>query len=350
MSNDTSSLKRIAVRGSPFECGAALGRFGADAVHDHLLATSAWASVMAWKGSERARTMAELCRERFPAIWEELRGLAAGLQLPVDEVVLWNCRGDLWAMAPDGCTTVQIPTADGGRITHNEDGDPGFRGRCGIAEFAPDAAPAFTSFVYPGSIPGHTFAVSDAGLALTVNNVRARHTEAGVPRMVLTRAMLAAADVDAALALLRASPRAGSFHLTLGGCGRGLYSIEFSSASCSILALAEPALHANHAIHAGVRDLPQLITGSSGYRQLRGDALLAQARERRGEIDTLAILADRSHPRFPIWRNDPADEDVENTLATADIVLTADGIDWQVYETPELMRFRLRGSAFLDAD
>lgn len=346
MSNETNQLQRIAVSGSAFASGVELGRFGAAAVHGHLLATPAWASVLAWKGSERAATMATLCRERFPAIWEQLRGLAAGLQLPEEDVFLWNCRGDLWAMAPEGCTTVQIPGADGGRIVHNEDGDPGFRGHCAIVEFAIEGSPAFASFVYPGSIPGHTFAVSDAGLALTVNNLRAREAEVGVPRMVLTRAVVDAENADAALALLRDSPRCGGFHLTLGACGRGLYSIEFSSAACSIEAVRQPALHANHSIHASVRDLPQLITGSSGYRQLHGDALLAQARARGGEIDALAILADRSHPRFPIWRDDPADGDNENTLATADIVLSADGIAWQVHETPTRVRFRLHNGHF----
>lgn len=349
MSNETGSLKRIAVRGTPFESGVQLGRFGAAAVHGHLLATPAWASVVAWKGSARADTMAALCRERFPAIWDELRGLAAGLQLPEEDVFLWNCRGDLWAMAPDGCTTVQVPSAEGGRISHNEDGDPGFRGHCAIGEFDVDGAPRFASFVYPGSIPGHTFAVSDAGFALTVNNVRARAVDPGVPRMVLTRAMLGAADGDAAIELLRAAPRAGSFHLSLGVCGRGLYGIEFGSASCSVQALQAPALHANHAIHAGVRELPQRITGSSRARQVRGDALLAMARARGGEIDALAILADSSHPEFPIWRDDPADADTENTLATADIVVAAGGIDWQVHETPGVVRFSLRNGGFLDA-
>src|SRR3546814_14601750 len=69
------------------------------------------------------------------------------------DLFLWNCRGDLWSMSPDGCTTVQLPMPDGPRITHNEDGDPGFAGHCGIGLFSPDNGPRFASFVYPASIP-----------------------------------------------------------------------------------------------------------------------------------------------------------------------------------------------------
>ena len=102
-------LSYLTISGSPHEAGQALGRFGADAVHRHLLASRDWASVMQWRGSAQARAMASLVRERFPCVWAELEGLAAGLGLPFDDVFLWNCRGDLWAMAPDGCTTVQLP-------------------------------------------------------------------------------------------------------------------------------------------------------------------------------------------------------------------------------------------------
>src|SRR3546814_8791539 len=102
------------------------------------------------------------------------------------DLFLWNCRGDLWSMSPDGCTTVQLRMPDGPRITHNEDGDPGFAGHCGIGLFSPDNGPRFASFVYPASIPGHTFAVTQAGLAMTGNNLRLRKVAVGRPTMVLT--------------------------------------------------------------------------------------------------------------------------------------------------------------------
>src|SRR5262249_18368682 len=147
-----------------------------------------------WRNHPAAKAMSALVQQRHPQYWEELSGLAAGLEMPLEDVFLWNCRGDLWAMAPDGCTTVQLPGAHP-VFAHNEDGDPGFTGRCAIAEIAVSDGGRFASFVYPGSLPGHTFAANQYGMAMTVNNLRTLQVEPGLPRMIIARAMLDASSV-----------------------------------------------------------------------------------------------------------------------------------------------------------
>src|SRR3546814_546470 len=291
-------LTLIELSGSPFKLGQTLGRFGAEAAHSYLVKSPSWDSVMAWRGSAAAKAMADLTERHFPAIRQELLGLADGLQLPPEDVFLWNCRGDLWSMSPDGCTTVQLPMPDGPRITHNEDGDPGFAGHCGIGLFSPDNGPRFASFVYPASIPGHTFAVTQAGLAMTVNNLRSRKVAVGLPRMVLTRALLNQASVQDAIGLLRGASKAGGFHLSLAQRGRPeLYSVEFNAMGVAAQAMQQAGLHANHVIHPEMTGFPQVITDSSLHRQQRGDALLNGLR-----TDPLTILADQSNAEFPIYQ------------------------------------------------
>ncbi|MBS0450919.1 MAG: peptidase C45 [Proteobacteria bacterium] len=329
------SLNFLRIEGSPFDAGVALGRFGAAVVHERLLASAAWTHLMQWRGSARLAAMAALVRQRFPRIQQELEGLAHGLGLPFEDTLIWNCRGDLWAMSPDGCTTVQLPDSMVPRISHNEDGDPIFAGHCAIAEVAVAGSPRFASFVYPGSLPGHTIAVTDVGLAVTVNNLRLQHVEDGVPRMVLARALLDASNLEQAAGLLQETPKAGGFHLTLAQRGRPeILSVEFGAGACSVQRVEAPSLHSNHAIHPGMRDLPQIITGSSGHRQQRGDALLADAQRKHREVQPLVVLGDRANAKFPIHRDDPTDGDEENTLATADIRVGQSRIDWQVYEHP----------------
>lgn len=328
-------LTWLEAHGTPQQIGLALGRWGAQACHDHLLGSHAWQTIMSWRSSEPAQAMQALVDRHFPWIAEEIDGLASGLELRREDVFLWNCRGDLWAMAPDGCTTVLAP----GRLSHNEDGDPGFNGRCGIAHVQPTQAAAFVSFVYPGSIPGHTFAVTETGLAMTVNNVRAHAVCVGLPRMVLTRAILAEATLAQACELLGKHPRAGAFHLGLGQAGSGeTVSIEFASQGLSIETVDAPRLHANHAIHSALRDLPQTITASSRQRQLHGDALLS------AKVPALTILADQSDAAEPIYRRNAHDTDNENTQATADIILSGPKPNWAVYEHPgHAARFRFEG-------
>lgn len=324
-------LSYLTIQGTPFDVGAALGRFGAQAVHEVLRPGAAWAEVMRWRDSPALTRMAEHTRTLQPACWQELQGLASGLGLAWDEVFAWNCRGDVWAMAPDGCTTVQLP-GEVPRFAHNEDGDPGLVGRCALAEIHVHGGTHFAAVVYPGSLPGHTIAVTGHGLAVTVNNLRTLHANDGLPRMVLARALLDQPSIEAGIRLLQEAPRAGGFHFTLGQAGFAqLYSIEFNAAQCSVRRLEQPSLHANHMIHPAMAHQPQIVTGSSGHRQLRGEALLAEAAARAVAPDPLAILFDQSDARFPIFRNDLTDSDRENTLATAVIRIGSDAVDWQIH-------------------
>ena len=125
MSTDREGrLGYIEISGSHHDIGVQLGRFGREIAHRHLVTTHAWATVMAHRDDGAVVRMREMVAARFPAYWQELKGLSEGLGLPFDDVFLWNCRGDVWARAPDGCTTVQIP-GDVPIVAHNEDGDPG---------------------------------------------------------------------------------------------------------------------------------------------------------------------------------------------------------------------------------
>jgi hypothetical protein len=45
---------------------------------------------------------------------------------------------------------------------------------------------------------------------------------------------------------------------------------------------------------------------------------------------------------LPIYRTDPADGDVENTLASAVFRIGADKVEWSVYDRPHEARFEMR--------
>ena len=309
------------LHGSPHDVGLQLGRLGAPAVHDYLIGTDAWAEIMSRRVDGRLGAMADLVRRHCPRYAEELRGLADGLDMPFDDVFAWNCRGDLWAMAPDGCTTVQIPGPDRRIVAHNEDGLPGFAGRCFMVRLSHQGSPEILSFAYPGSLPGHTFAMNAAGLVQTVNNIRATDVAVGVPRMALGRAVLDARDIDGAVATLKAMPRAGGFHMTLAQAGDPrILSVEFLDDGVSTMEIGRTSVHANHMIHEAFRQRPQVVTASSAARQARGDAMLASF-----DGDPLSILWDRADAALPLLRQAPDDPDVENLMATA--VFTLAGRD-----------------------
>jgi len=324
------SLHYTECSGTPHEIGLQLGAFGRAAVHSHLLQSSAWAELMQWQGHPSVAHMQKLVKEHFPAIWHELQGLAQGLELDFEQVFIWNARGDLWAHAPDGCSSV-LQSTPHPRISHNEDGDPGFYGHCGLVKVQPQEGVEFISFIYPGSIPGHTFGINAHQLSFTVNNIRALFAQAGVPRMVLCRAALNCVDHEQVIELLRAHPRSGAFSLNIGDHYRHVHNVEFNDAIVSVQRIQRPYFHSNHSIHPAMRDFPQRITGTSGYRQLQGQALVEQPKFDR---NPLAILGNDEHPRFPIYRRQADDTDNENTIATADFHYHADEVHWEVYDGP----------------
>lgn len=327
MSNKSNDLGWVTAAGNPRDIGRAIGVAGRAAVHRHLLRADIWRRVTDPAHGARLARMTAAVKARFPAIWAEIEGLAEGLDLPVAAVTAWNCRGDLLASVPDGCTTVLLP-GPVPVLAHNEDGLPFFRGAAFIAEVAPVLAPAFRSFCYPGSIPGHTFAFTDAGLVQTVNNIRLTGVEAEVPRMVLGRAVLGAPGIDAALAILRAQPHSGGFHFALSQVAdRRIVSVEFGGGEVSVVEITAPSVHANHALHQRRGIAGQIVTASSRDRQARGEALLAA-----GERDPLAILRDTGGPGLPIRRDGADDPDDENTLATALFRVTQGGIEWSIHD------------------
>ncbi|MBX9462754.1 MAG: C45 family peptidase [Aquamicrobium sp.] len=331
MSSKECGLAAIKIAGTPYETGFALGQFGASAVHDRLVPSPHWREIVVpARDDPRVPAMVALTERHYPAVLEELRGLADGLDMPFADIFAWNCRGDLRTHAPDGCTTVQLPGSTN-LVAHNEDGMPEFDGNCALATVHAAVGPSFTAFVYPGSIPGHTFSVNGRGLVQTVNNIRCTAHRPGLPRMVLTRAMLGCESIDAAVSVLQDVPRAGGFHVTLAMMGDPrIVSVEFNADVLSTLEIEAPATHANHLVHPRMAGLDQRITASSGSRQQHADALLS-AGGAQGSALVLGILSDQTGA-LPIYRRQADDPDHENTLATAVFELTADRVAWTVYD------------------
>lgn len=326
-------LTEFHAAGSAFDLGHRLGEFGRQAVNAKLRPLPLWRYLASLAGTDKARQMQGLVRTQFPRFWQEIQGLAAGLQLPVEEVFLWNCRGDFTRVASvDGCTTVFGQTAQGTLIAHNEDGLPQLRGDCAIVHARPDEGPAFISFIYPGSIPGHTFAVNEYGVVATVNNLRPAHIPVGLPRQILGRASLEARTLDEALASVSAGPRAGAFHHTFGQAGSSrVISVEASASGVAAIDITSPTGHANHMVNGALMGAEQVVTGSSGARQLRVSQLLGQPGRVFDANAALGILRDEHHRELPIYRCAADDPDDENTLATALFTLTPSAVEWRVH-------------------
>lgn len=309
---------------TPHAAGYAIGRRSRPAMQEIAMQTPGWQALAAWRGSKRLHRMQRAAEAAFPRYVEEIQGIADGCGLTFEDAFIWNARGDLCPQAAEGCSTLCIPTRQGFLLGHNEDGLPGFKGKCFIS-VAPSETdlPAYRAFTYPASINGHTFGVNAYGLVQMVNNIRCTAGGDGVPRMLLARAVLDCVEVDEAVARLRENRRAGAFHhLIAGRREMRAVSVEYAAQRFDATPVDRIYAHANHFIHPLLSGLPQQITASSAARQKQMAAFCAALSEAVDTAAVLKILRDQSHPDLPIYRTDPAEKDQENTLASAVFEMT----------------------------
>ncbi|MFB4202937.1 hypothetical protein KBTX_00254 [wastewater metagenome] len=330
-------MECVHAAGTPLDIGRRLGEHGRRGFASLIRPGPDFTRLQAALPPGWLADVAGRIRDTFPAVWAELRGLAEGLDQPLEAVLLWNCRGDLAPTGPEGCSSVAVAGDGVNWLAHNEDGDPRLRRHCFLLDADPAAAPGFVTFCYPGSLPGHTLAANTAGLAYTVNNLRLTEHPPGIPRMVTARALLGCADVDAALAVLRGTQRSGGFHFMMADCrGAAPLSVEAPFHGLFTETAAPAAVHANHLVRPDAAALPQRITASSAARQARLEAWLATQDEGPPSPQALlAILADRRDPVLPVHRTAPDDPDGENTLATALFRLDPGGITATVRASPD---------------
>lgn len=327
------AYKYVRIAGNRRQVGQALGKLARPMMSVYLEQSGTWEALRPWRGHPFLDELAQKAQSALPEIWDEFEGLAEGLRLPLEDVLLWNCRGDLLHSTTDGCTSVALKTPDGTRwIAHNEDGDPYLHGRCHIVDVALEGAPGYVSFYYPGSLPGHTFGANRAGLVQTINNLRTRQHHPGVPRMFLARAALDCSTLDEAIALLRDMPHSGGFHHLLGAASDPrLVSVEVAPGASSVLVTGTRYGHANHMVHTATRGLAQLITDSSRARQHRIESIVDGWSAGAGSADLLTALHD-TQGELPILRTSPDDPDDENTLATAVFEIRNEEVTLRVYD------------------
>ncbi len=333
-------LEKISAEGDPFEIGLALGRAAARALREVVPGIGRFRAL---KCNRAALAMLDAleraARDAFPGIMREVDGIAAGSGMDFRDLWLWNCRGDIAGGGDQsgdalaGCTTVLLPGGNGcaAVIGHNEDDQSELDGFCFLARVVPDDGPAFLSFYSPGLLPGHTFAVNDAGLVQTINHVRPYDQRPGVPRHVIARAVLSQSSVQGAVDLLTRRDRASGFHHSLGICGDPkLYSVEAPASGCVIKAVSDQSwAHTNHLICDQFANLEQELATSSRDRLQRAQGLIeGNAPAAR---NPLAILQDSGGGGMPIFRKGQVPEDPGYTLATAIFEIGSAGVDWRIF-------------------
>ena len=346
-----TAIPTFEAKGDAFAIGVALGQRAGQALREVVPAIARFIELERdWGGSDYIAALERAGRGVFPRHMREIEGIAEGAGVPFERVFLWNCRGDVpgggdqsKASEVAGCTSFMLPSAGGqpAVIGHNEDGEAEEDGHCFLVRLVPDDGPAITSFYNPGLLPGHSFGWNDHGLVQTINHIRPFDQREGIPRHLITRAVLSCESLDQAVALLQREDRASGFHHNLGRAGDGrLLSVEAPASGCSVRSIERPHCHANHLVHDAFVGLQQADAPSSMSRQARGEALLAAERA----ADVARLLADQETAPLPIYRKRVGGEDAGFTLASGLFEIGVEVVDWRVHhrlDDPPLYQGRI---------
>jgi isopenicillin-N N-acyltransferase-like protein len=329
----------IKVKGSHRDIGRQIGEGFREQIQHHLqntreLINTTYESLeLDWDGAKmQARKYIPFAQERYPEYVDELYGLSEGANVDFDDVGVVNA---LEAVTMDAlhlskCTSMALSetkTADGHvLIAHNEDWIPEDEPDVFLIHAEPDEDPPFLAMTYGALLPNIGF--NAYGIAQCCDSVYPNDSRIGIPRLVVSRAALAAKTPSEAIRRTLIPRRAAGYNHLLAHESGEIYSVEVSSRKFAILSAQDGYMvHTNHYLDSNMQMIEyepdELI--STRVRYFRADRLLRESNQH--TIKTLQTIQ-RDHINFPNSICNHAEDDMdpldrEKTVNSMVIDLTA---------------------------
>jgi isopenicillin-N N-acyltransferase like protein len=341
-----SPLPLVRVSGSHREMGRQIGEACRRQVKRSLenaraLLASAYDQLeLTWGGAIiQGRKYMPFAQERYPQYVEELAGIAEGANVSFDDLAVLNA---LEAVTMDAlhltrCTSLAVNddiTADGHVLAaHNEDWLPEDEEDVYLIHATPEEEPPFLAMTYGGLLPN--IGLNAYGIAQFCDSVYPGDSRIGIPRLVISRAVLAARNPSQAIRRTILPHRAAGYnHLIVHESGE-MYNVEVSARKFAILYGEDGYLiHANHYLSAQMQTVerePEELVGSR-VRYFR--ALRLVKRETQHTIKTLQAIQ-RDHVNHSnaicnhaVHREDPLDREKTITAIVMDLTARQVHVAW----------------------
>jgi len=270
---------------------------------------------------------------------EEIVGVAEGAGLALDEAYLLQLRAEAATPTtagpapllagphdgPDECTTfaaLGAITASGETIVgHNADLPALYREVGVMLEIVPNDSPAMLMLTPAGQVS--YIGMNDRGLNVTANYLTCDGWRVGFPRYLLSRIALQHDTVDAAIAAIRAIPRASSRNMLLVDAHGDAADLEMTTIRDACIEPTDGVLaHSNHYTAASLASEERAGTEYVANSTARLNRIRELALEHRGRLDVAAaqaILRDRACFPDTLCRM-PGDWDGRDVLTFASLV------------------------------
>jgi len=216
---------------------------------------------LTWEGAlTQARKYVPFAQERYPQYVEELSGIAEGANVNFTELAVVN---GLEAVTTDAlhltkCTSLavnELHTVDGHVIVaHNEDWLPDDEPDVFIVHAEPEDEPAFIAMSYGGLLPNVGF--NAAGIAQCCDTVYPSDTRIGIPRVIVSRAVLAAETLGKAFTSAMVPLRAAGYNHLIAHKSGELYNVEVSARNFEVIYGDDGYIaHSNHYLSPKMQEI-----------------------------------------------------------------------------------------------
>jgi isopenicillin-N N-acyltransferase-like protein len=277
--------REITVSGPPFALGCQLGEAAREEVRGFaaiaLDRVNKTVRISRAKAMEIAAATLPWVEAYDPAMLEELRGVAHGSGVPLEELVLLQIRNQLQPEKDAGCTSFALapqPRAHGSVVGQNWDNDPALDPFTVVLTRKPEGKPALLNVTQAGLIA--YIGLNSEGIGLCMNTLPAPSRPLGVPHYFTVRGIFEATSLEGAVEAVARAQRAIPANIILA-TPQGPADLEVTVDQVHLLRDQGGGLvtHTNHCVHPELvpinASFPELI--QSGPRKERIDLLLKSA-------------------------------------------------------------------------
>lgn len=270
-----------------------------------------------------------------PHLLEEMRGIAEGAGVSLDEILVLNCRTEILSLAAvpqrDECTALFVApeaTADGHTlVAQNWDWANVLRGGKVLLRIEQPGSPTVLTLTEAGMVG--KIGLNSAGVGVCTNFLRHDHRRAGVPFHLILREALNASRLGLAVAAVYRGVRADSGNYLLAHADGEAINLEATPSDVGFLHPESGLLvHTNHFLTPRLQSGDKGIVASDHTLLRYGRAVrLLCAQAGQITVETLkSIFRDHfNHPKSICRHPDPSQSEIERsaTLASMIVDLTA---------------------------
>lgn len=164
----------------------------------------------------------------FSDYLDELKGMSDASGAPLKHLFTSMCQLKILSIIMSGhpnalpkptikgCSTVSYASSNKLFLAHNEDFFTAHADLMYVVKVSQPGKPTFMCLNYPGSVYGIPPGMNDAGMVFSGNQIDIPLASPGVPFVFLSRAVLAAQNIDEAKAIVQFNNLAYGTHLNIG--------------------------------------------------------------------------------------------------------------------------------------